>query len=235
VHDLGILESLGVVAYKTGADDLTNIPLQKAIARLGKPMFVSTGMSEIHEVAETVNAIRSEGNEDIVLFHTVSNYPVHDLSAINLRAMKTMEKALHVNVGYSDHTTTMSAPVAAVALGAVVYERHFTLDKKLPCPDAALSADPAEMAEIVRLIRETEEMRGDGVKRCSHVETDMRKDTRKSIVVTRPVRKGEKYGYDNLGIKRPGYGLAPKLLDSIIGKKAQSDLPEDTVLSWDRV
>ena len=233
VHDLPLLEALNIGAYKTGADDLTNIPLQKEIAKKKKPMFVSTGMSDLFEVAETVNAIQEQGNSSILLFHTVSNYPVKDLSAINMKAMCTMADALQVLVGYSDHTTTMSAPIVSVALGADAYERHFTLDKKLPCPDAALSADPDEMTEIVRLIRETEEMLGDGIKRCSHVEKDMRKDTRKSIVVTMPIKKGETFGYHNLGIKRPGYGISPKMIDSLIGRRSRSDIPEDTVLSWD--
>lgn len=233
VHDLALLEALNIVAYKTGADDLTNIPLQTEIAKKKKPMFVSTGMSDLYEVAETVNAIMEQGNSNILLFHTVSNYPVRDLSAINLKAMCTMANALQLLVGYSDHSTTMSAPVASVALGADAYERHFTLDKNLPCPDAALSADPEEMAEIVRLIRETEEMLGDGIKRCSHVEKDMRKDTRKSIVVTKPIKKGETFGYHNLGIKRPGYGIPPKMLGSLIDRRSTSDLPEDCVLLWD--
>ena len=233
ISDLPLLESLNIEIYKTGADDLTNIPLQTAIAQKKKPMMISTGMSDLFEVAETVNAVRGTGNSDILLFHTVSNYPVSDLTAINLKAMQTMAHAFKGLVGYSDHTTTMSAPVAAVALGASAYERHFTLDKKLPCPDAALSADPEEMKEIVRMIRETEEMLGDGIKRCSHVEQDMRNDTRKSIVTTRPIQKGEKYSYQNLGIKRPGYGIPPKLFDKLVGRTAHNTLPEDTVLSWD--
>lgn len=235
IHDIPLLEENNIAAYKTGADDLTNIPLHQAIALKNKPMMISTGMSDLSEVAETVSAIRQTGNSDILLFHTVSNYPVRDLSAINLRAMQTMADALQVLVGYSDHTTTMSAPVAAVAMGASAYERHFTLDKKMPCPDAALSADPDEMKEIVRMIRETEEMLGDGIKRCSHLEHDMRKNTRKSIVTTKQIDNGETFSSQNLGIKRPGYGIPPKMLDVLIGRTAQNNLPVDTVLSWDLV
>lgn len=233
IHDIPLLESLNVDAYKTGADDLTNIPLQIEIARRQKPLMISTGMSDLSEVAETVNAVLGQGNGEILLFHTVSNYPVRDLSAINMKSMRTMADALQVLVGYSDHTTTQSAPVMAVTLGACAYERHFTLDKNLPCPDAALSADPGEMQETVRIIRETEEMLGDGIKRCSHLEIDMRKDTRKSIVTLRKIKKGEKFSDQNIGIKRPGYGIAPKFFCIIKGKTATSALPEDTVLSWD--
>lgn len=198
-------------------------------------MFISTGMSNMSEVAKTVEFIRNLGNEQIILLHTVSNYPIYDLTGINLRAMLTMQAGLDVLIGYSDHTTTLSAPVAAVALGACVYERHFTIDKTLDAPDAALSADPEEMAKIVHMIRETEEMLGDGIKRCSHLETKMRVETRKSVVTTRAVKKDETLTKENLGIKRPGYGIPPSNYPSVIGMKALQDLPEDTILTWDKI
>jgi len=233
VTDLPLLESLDVPAYKTGADDLTNIPFLVKIAKLGKPMIISTGMSYLHEVAESVEAIKEAGNDQIILLHTVSNYPIQNLSYLNLRAMKKMGEALGVLTGFSDHTATLSAPVAAVALGACVYERHFTIDKALPAPDAALSADPKEMAQIVKNIRETELMLGDGIKRPAPSEKDMRAETRKSIVAAKRINEGEKLSASNITIKRPGKGIPPKFMELLIGKKARVTIPADTVITWD--
>lgn len=234
-NDLSLLESLKVPVYKTGADDLTNSPFLVEIARLGKPMIISTGMSTLSEVAATVEALLETGNDQLVLLHTISNYPIKDLRDLNLRAMKTMADALGVLVGFSDHTTTLSAPVAAVTLGACVYERHFTIDKSLPAPDASLSANPAEMKMIVQLIRETEAMLGDGIKRPAQSELDMRRDTRKSLVSTRAIKKGEVFTRDNVTIKRPGCGIPPKDLDIIMGHTAKKDIPEDTTITWEMV
>lgn len=235
VSDIPLLESLEVPVYKTGADDLTNIPFLVEIAKLNKPMIISTGMSNLSEVAETVEAILATGNDKLVLLHTISNYPIKNIEQVNLKAMQTMAKALHVLVGYSDHTTTMSAPVAAVALGACVYERHFTLDKSIKAPDAALSADPVEMKQIVQEIRETEAMLGDGIKKPAPSEVDMRKYTRKSLVSKGSIKKGEKYTNKNITIKRPGYGIPPKFIEFVKGRSARADIPDDTVIGWDMV
>ncbi len=233
--DLPLLESLDVHVYKTGADDLTNIPFLVTIAKLNKPMIISTGMSNLSEVAEAVEAILATDNDKLVLLHTISNYPIKNLEHVNLRAMQTMAKALGVQVGYSDHTTTLSTPMAAIALGACVYERHFTTDKNLPAPDATLSADPEEMKQIVRRIREVETMLGDGIKKPAPSEVDMRKYTRKSITSKGNITKGEKFTTENLTVKRPGYGVSPRFLEIIIGRTARQDIPDDTVVTWDMV
>jgi sialic acid synthase SpsE len=234
-NDLPLLESLGTPVYKTGADDLTNIPFLVEISRLGKPMIISTGMSTLSEVAATVEAILETGNKQIVLLHTISNYPVKDLGHLNLRAIKSMAEALGVLVGYSDHTTTLSAPVAAVTLGACVYERHFTINKSLPVPDASFSADPEEMKTIVQLIRETEVMLGDGVKRPAPSEVDMRRDTIKSLVSVKKIKRGEVIQANSITIKRPGHGIPPDFLPNVLGRSARVDIPEDAVITWEMV
>lgn len=233
--DLPLLEKLDAEIYKVGADDLTNIPFQTDVARLGKPMFISTGMGYLSEVAETVEAIHAAGNDQLVVMHCLSNYPIHDLSELNLRTLQTMRQSLGVIIGFSDHTTTLSAPAAAVALGALVYERHFTLDKKIPAPDCALSADPAEMKAIVSMIRETEAMMGNGIKRPASSEMDMRKKTRKSLVANRSLKKGDRLAPENVIIKRPGHGIDPRQLSIALGRRTAQDIPADTVITWEMI
>lgn len=235
--DVELLERLGVPLYKVGSDDCTNLPFLKYIAEIGKPMFVSTGMANLAEVVEAVETILSTGNNQLVILHTVSNYPIEDMGQVNLRAIQTLRQAFNdeILVGYSDHTTSLTLPVAAVTLGACVYERHFTIDKGLDAPDAFLSADPAEMKAIVKAIREAERALGDGIKRPASSEKDMRRDTRKSVIARENIRRGEKITADKVIIKRPGYGIEPKHLGIIMGRKATVDIREDEVITWDKV
>lgn len=235
--DVELLERLGILLYKIGSDDCTNLPFLKYIAEIGKPMFVSTGMANLAEVVEAVETILSTGNEQLVILHTVSNYPIEDTAQVNLRAIQTLQHAFNdeILVGYSDHTTSLTIPVAAVAMGACVYERHFTIDKNLDAPDAFLSADPSEMKAIIKAIREVERALGDGIKRPAPSEKDMRRDTRKSIIARGNIRKGEKITADKVIIKRPGYGIEPKYLNMVVGRKAAVDIREDEVITWDKV
>jgi len=235
--DVDLLERLGVPLYKVGSDDCTNLPFLKYIAEIGKPMFVSTGMANLAEVVEAVETILSTGNEQLVILHTVSNYPIEDIAQVNLSAIQTLRQAFNdeILVGYSDHTTSLTIPVAAVTLGACVYERHFTIDKNLDAPDAFLSADPAEMKAIIESIRGLEKALGDGIKRPASSEKDMRRDTRKSIIARENIRKGEEITADKIIIKRPGYGIEPKHLGIVISRKAVVDIREDEVITWDKV
>jgi len=233
--DAELLIKIGVPAFKTGADDLTNLPFLEYLAKQGLPMIVSTGMGTMAEVATAVETILSTGNDKLVLLHTVSNYPIKELSEVNLNAMVTMRKALNVLTGYSDHTTTLSTPTAAAALGMVVYERHFTLDKNIPAPDCALSADPKEMKEIVISIREVEKALGSGRKNPANSEKNMRLYTRKSIIARSKINKGEKISADKLIIKRPASGIEPRHLNLVIGREARVDIKEDEVITWDKV
>jgi len=235
--DVELLERLGILLYKVGSDDCTNLPFLKYVAGTGKPMIVSTGMANLTEVEEAVAAIRSTGNNQLVILHTISNYPVENMGQVNLKAIPTLQRAFNdeILIGYSDHTTSLTIPVAAVALGACVYERHFTIDKNLDAPDAFLSADPAEMKAIVGAIREAEKTLGDGIKRPASSEEEMRQDTRKSIIARVNIKRGEPITADKIIIKRPGYGIEPKHLDIVVGRKATIDIKEDEVITWDKI
>lgn len=233
--DVELLERVGIELYKIGSDDLTNLPFLRYVAAKGKPMILSSGMATLAEVDEAIRTVRGAGNDRIVLLQCTSNYPVRDLSVLNLRVIETYRRTFPVLVGFSDHSTTLSAAVAAVTLGAVVVERHFTLDTALEVPDAFFSSNPAEMAALVRAIRETEAMLGDGVKRPTPTEEKMRADTRKGLVAARAIPKGATITPEDIGIKRPGMGIAPRDFDLVIGRQAARDIQADEVITWDLV
>lgn len=234
-RDVDLLERFDVPVYKIGSDDLTNLPLLRYVAGTGKPIIFSSGMATLGEVDEAVRTFHEAGNDRLILLHCVSNYPVHDVSVMNLRVIQSYQKLFPVVVGFSDHTTTATAAVAAVALGARVIERHFVLDKTLPVPDAFFSADPAEMASLVHAVRDVEAMLGDGVKRPSATELQMRRDTRKSLVAARAIPAGQRITEADVIIKRPGSGIAPRDLSLVIGRTAKRDIEADELVTWDLV
>lgn len=233
--DVELLERVGVDLYKIGSDDLTNLPFLRYVAAKGKPIIFSSGMATLGEVEEAICSMHAMGNRQLVLLQCVSNYPVQDPSLLNLRVMETYRRTFPVLVGYSDHSTTLSAAVAAVALGAVVIERHFVLDKALPVPDAFFSANPEEMAALVRAIRETHSMLGGGYKAPTDTEAKMRLDARKGLVARRRIPKGRLISMDDLSIKRPGTGIIPRDYDLVIGRIARRDIEADEVITWDVV
>jgi len=231
--DVDLLERLGVPAYKIGSDDLTNLPFIEYVAKKGKPVIFSTGMGTLAEVDEAVQTIRGAGNDQIVILHCVSNYPLRDLSLVNLNVIRTLRQAFGLPVGFSDHTTTMSSALGAVALGATVIERHFTLDKGLQAPDAFFSADPVEMEALVQAIRELESALGDGVKCPTLTEQNMRQETRKSTIARTDIEAGEIITEGKLIVKRPGTGVSPKFAHWLIGKRAKQAIKADEVFTWD--
>lgn len=233
--DVDLLERLQVGLYKIGSDDLTNLPFIRHIAQKGKPVIFSTGMGTLAEVEEAMQTIRSAGNDQIVILHCVSNYPIRDLRSVNLNVIRTLRQAFNVPVGFSDHTTTISASLGAVALGASVIERHFTLNKRLDVPDAFFSADPAEMKALVQGIRELEEALGTGVKRPAPSEENMRLETRKSVIARIPLKQGEVITKDKIIVKRPGTGVPPKLTHLVIGKRARQEIMADEVITWEKL
>lgn len=231
--DLAMLEELGVGVHKIGSDDAVNLPFLRNVARLGKPMILSTGMCNLDEVKESVSAILNEGNNKLILLHAITSYPTHAPN-VNLAAMQTLMQTFpKLDVGYSDHTLTPVACLAAVAMGARVIERHFTYDKKADGPDHMLSADPAEMKWLVDAVREFEVMRGDGIKRPAESEKTTRINNRKSVVLARAVAAGEILSKDHLAIKRPGYGIAPKDLEKVFGRATNKAMDTDSVLVWE--
>lgn len=233
--DVDMLEELNVSAHKLGADDATNLPLIKYVAQKGKPILLSSGYCTLEEVKAMVNACLEVGNSNIILFHTVSNYPTY-AEDVNLRAMQTLKKEFpYLKVGFSDHTNGSTACFAAACMGADVVEKHFTYDKNAEGPDHQLSANPEEMKEIVSKIREFEVMKGTGAKRPVGKEITNREKNRKSIVSIKTIKKGEILSLENIDIKRPGFGIEPKYFEQVLGKKATCDIEEDTVLTWELI
>lgn len=230
--DVDLLEHCNVGAHKIGSDDAVNLPFLRYVARTGKPILLSTGMCTLEEVRKSVDAILGEGNDRLILLHAVTSYPTHP-EHVNLRAMQTlMDTFPQLDVGYSDHTLTPVAGLCAVAMGARVIERHFTYDKDADGPDHMLSADPAEMKWLVDAIRAFEVMRGNGVKRPADSEKTTRRNNRKSLVVARAVKAGNRLTSDHVAIKRPGYGIQPQFYEQVLGRTASRDLDSDTVLEW---
>lgn len=224
-----ILERLNVYAYKISSGDITNLPFLKYIASKAKPMIISTGMSNLGEVEDAVEAIKSTGNENIVLLHCTSNYPTK-YKDVNLNAMITLKNAFKLPVGYSDHTLGIEVAIAAVSLGAIVIEKHFTLDRTMPGPDHRASMEPNELKRMIDSIRNVEAALGDGIKRCVGKEEDVKKAARKSIVAAVDIPLGSIITEEMLTIKRPGTGMPPKFLNYLIGKKAKTDISKDTVI-----
>ncbi len=230
--DVELLERLKVPAYKIGADDATNLPLLRLVASKGKPLFLSTGLCTLDEVREAVDTVLAAGNRHLFLFHTVSNYPTRP-EEVNLRAIRTLQQAFpQIPVGFSDHTIGTNAAIFAAALGARFIEKHFTWDNKADGPDHLISATPEEMKAIVDAIRELEVMQGDGSKLPVGKEVGNRLKNRKSIVLVKPVEKGGPLTPAVMDIKRPGFGIAPKYIDRVVGCLASRDLEADEVLQW---
>lgn len=232
--DVDMLEKLGVGAFKVGSDDAINIPFLKYIARKGKPMILATGMCTMDEVKESVSAILGEGNNRLVLLHAITSYPTHP-EQVNLLAMKKMMDEFDLPVGYSDHTIGSLACIAAAAMGAVLLEKHFTTDKNADGPDHMLSADPAEMKDIVEQVRTLEKMLGSGIKMPAASERTTRLNNRKSVVASKPLSAGHLLTPQDIAIKRPGLGIAPKFFVQIVGCVLNRPLDEDEVIFWSDV
>ncbi|HCE45634.1 MAG TPA: N-acetylneuraminate synthase [Lentisphaeria bacterium] len=223
------LYDIGMRKFKIPSGEITNLPYLRHIALKKCPIILSTGMSTMKEVGEAVGIIYSAGNRNVSLLHCVTEYPAPH-AEINLRAMLSMKDKFKVEVGYSDHTAGPEIPIAAVALGAKIIEKHFTLDKALPGPDHKASADPAEFAGMVSAIRNVEKALGDGVKRPARCEMKNICVARKSIVAACQIMKGELFSRSNLRIKRPGTGISPMRICSVIGKKAKRTFNTDGLI-----
>jgi len=232
ITDVQILEKLNVGAYKLGSDDATNLPFLKEIAEIGKPMIVSTGMCTMSEVDSAVEAILSTGNSRLSLLHAITNYPTHPKS-VNLNAITSMQKRYpQIAIGYSDHTQNNYACLAAVALGSKILEKHVTYDKNADGPDHLVSADRNELMDLVAGVRQIESMLGNGIKMPSETERVSRINNRKSVVLTRNVKQGERLTKKDLEIKRPATGIEPKFIDILVGKEVNRDMLSDDSINW---
>jgi N-acetylneuraminate synthase/N,N'-diacetyllegionaminate synthase len=227
-----LLEKLDIAAYKMGSGELTNLPLLRYVASKGRPMILSSGMSTMEEVAEALEAVREGGCDHIVLLHCISSYPAK-AEDVNLRVIRALSEHFKVHVGFSDHTLSLVIPAAAVTLGAVMVEKHFTLDHSLSGPDHGMSLEPKEFRGMVANIREVEEALGDGVKRVREAERQVRAVSRRSVVAAVDIPAGTRITSEMLDIKRPGIGIEPKRIGEVVGKKAKRLIGRDELISWE--
>ncbi len=218
-----LLAELGVPAFKIPSGEITNLPLLSHVARKGKPLILSTGMSVLAEVETAVCAITETGNRSLVLLHCVSNYPASPSDA-NLRAMDTMATAFNMPVGYSDHTLGIEVAIAAVAMGACVIEKHLTVDRSSPGPDHRASLEPNEFSGLVRGIRKVEQALGSGRKEPAASEAAVAAVARKSLVAARTIPAGTKLTEDLIAVKRPGTGLPPAMRAQLVGREVKREV-----------
>lgn len=226
---IDFLDSLGMDFWKIPSGEITNLPFLERIGKTKKKVVLSTGMSEITEIEDTIEILKKNGTTDITLMHCNTEYPTM-LNDVNLLAMKHMEKLFKIPVGYSDHTKGIDVPIAAAALGAKVIEKHFTLDRRMKGPDHMASLEPDELKAMVDSIRNIELALGDGQKKPTESELKNISAARKSIVAKRNIKKGEVFTEENLTVKRPGIGLSPMKWYDVIGTKAVKDFEEDELI-----
>lgn len=246
-HDLGLiffsspfdksavdfLDKMNIPAYKIASFEITDLPLIEYIAEKGKPVIISTGVATLQDIDDAVCACRKKGNNQIALLKCTSAYPC-PISDLNLKTIPDLAKRFRVVAGLSDHSMNNYVPVAAVSLGAKIIEKHFILDRSLGGPDAPFSLEPSEFKEMVNIIRETEIALGT----ISFSLTDKMKKGRelsRSLFVVKDIKKGEPISEDNIKSIRPSYGLPPRFLNSLIGRKMRKDVKKGTPLSWDLI
>jgi len=227
-----LLIDLGVDFIKVPSGEITNLPYLRHVGSKGLPIILSTGMSTMQEVKVALRLLDQAGSKksDIKVLHCNTEYPTV-MEDVNLRAMLAMRDELEINIGYSDHTLGIEVPIAAVALGATVIEKHFTLDRTMEGPDHASSLEPDELMQMVYSIRNIEKAMGDGLKMPSKSERDNIRIVRKSIVASKNIKVGEKFTEDNLDVKRPGTGISPLRWDEILGLESKKDFQADELIS----
>ena len=228
------LDALGIEAFKIASYELVHLPLLQHSAKKGKPVILSTGMANLGEIEEARDTILAEGNEQIALLHCTVCYPT-SLTCVNLSAIDTLRQAFQVPVGYSDHTLGITVPIAAVARGANVIEKHFTLDKNLPGPDHAFALDPTELRCMVKAIRDVETAIGSPVKRVTDDEIDKLGRGRRSLFAKVDIPAGATITASMLAVLRPGIGLKPNNLALLVGRKAAVDIEANEPIQWDMV
>lgn len=228
-ESIDFLDALNIPFWKIPSGEITNLPYLLKIARTKKPIILSTGMCTIEEIAEALNVFSDYKRNDITLLHCNTEYPT-PFQDVNLHAMKTLKDKFQVNVGYSDHTKGIEVPIAAVALGATVIEKHFTLDRNMPGPDHKASLEPGELKEMVKSIRNIEIALGNGEKQPSESEKKNIVVARKSIVANKKIKKGDVITEENITTKRPGNGISPMEWFKVLGTKASKDFIKDELI-----
>lgn len=233
-QSLQCLVKLNIPFIKIGSTEVTNYPFLKEIAATGKPLLLSTGMSTLGEVEKAIDTIYETGNRQVTLMHCTTDYPT-DIKNVNMNAMITLKNAFHVPIGYSDHTLGFEAAVAAVVMGAVVIEKHITLDRDLPGPDHRASMPPEEFCEYVKHIRNAELLLGDGRKKPSEHEKDIMNQVRRSILANKDLKKGTILSKEMFCYKRPGDGIRPEYADILTGRELKRDIGEDEKIMWEDI
>ncbi|RBQ30139.1 N-acetylneuraminate synthase [Aliarcobacter vitoriensis] len=231
-HDsIDLLSDLGLEIFKIPSGEITNLPYLRHLGKLNKKVILSTGMADIGEIEDAMDILINSGTkkENIIVLHANTEYPT-PMEDVNLKAMFTIGNTFDVPFGYSDHTLGIEVPTAAVALGATVIEKHFTLDKTMEGPDHKASLEPDELKAMVKAIRNIEKALGNSVKKPSASETKNKPIARKSIVAKTDIKKGEILSENNLAIKRPGNGINPMRWDEILGTVATKDYKEDELI-----
>lgn len=233
LNSIALLKKLRLEIFKIPSGEITNMPYLRKIGALKKRIMLSTGMATMDEIEDALNILVNAGTkkQDITILHTNTEYPT-PMEDVNLNAMLAIKEAFKVKVGYSDHTLGIEIPIAAVALGATVIEKHFTLDKNMKGPDHKASIEPNELKAMVKAIRNIETAIGDGIKKPSLSEFKNKPVVRKSIVAARDIKKGELFTEENLSVKRPGTGISPMLWDEIIGRLAVRDFKGDEQIAF---
>ena len=231
IESINTLIKLGQNRFKIPSGEVTNLPLLRHVGRLNKQIILSTGMCELNEIAYAIEILINSGTpkEKITILHCTSAYPAPMID-INLNAIQSMRKMFDISIGYSDHSLGTEVAIAAVALGASVIEKHFTIDRNLTGPDHKASLEPAELKSMIASIRKIEEAMGDGIKRVMSSEISNLVSARKSIVTKVSIKKGEVFTFDNLTTKRPGTGMSPIKIDEIIGTKSARDYAPDELI-----
>lgn len=229
LESVDFLNSFNMDFWKVPSGEITNLPYLVEIAKTGKPIILSTGMSNLDEIDAALSVLHSNGAGKITLLHCNTQYPT-PMEDVNLNAMLTLKDRYNCDVGYSDHTLGIEVPIAAVALGATVIEKHFTLDHNMEGPDHKASLEPCELKSMVSAIRNIEKALGTGSKVASPSEIENKDIARKSIVASRMIKKGEVFSKENITTKRPGSGISPMKWYNVIGTVAKRDFQEDELI-----
>ena len=231
IESVDFLASLGQNLFKIPSGEITNLPYLRHIGQLGKAVVMSTGMASLGEIEAAIDVLEEAGTprEKLTVLHCTTEYPT-PMNEVNLRAMTSIKTVFNVSVGYSDHTLGIEIACAAVAIGATVIEKHFTLDRKLPGPDHKASLEPARLKAMVANIRNIEVALGDGIKRVTTSEVKNKEIVRKSLVATNVIVAGDLFTAKNIGIKRPGIGISPMRRDEVIGKRASRNFIVDELI-----
>ncbi len=228
------LEEVGMVAYKIASFEITHLPLLEYVAKRGKPIILSTGMADLSDVELALDTVYKQGNRDVILLHCAVDYPPK-YEDLNLRAMQTIRQAFQLPVGFSDHTLGITSDIVAVALGACVIEKHFTLDRKLKGPDHPFALEPDELKNMVQAVRDAEASLGCPIKKRTFAEEEMYRLGRRSLIATCDISKETVITKEMIDVKRPGYGIHPKMMDVVIGRVTKVNIDKDDVLIWEMI